>query len=959
MLEANPDNKKQGMDKSKESLHQIGSSISIHVKKEISGNYPSKAIARAHCTLTDNKGNSHLQNYWLINGDTYKAGRNLHDITGAVAGRDTSGRHLALTDDGNPVSKHTKLGEILVKFYSGSHLYRVPDCYRKKTFYDNEVEIHNRTSYLPYNGDPSEVEIRVSGDPAPYRYARLSELLNAAKAEETALKKKQEELRRIEEEKIRIAKELEEKKAREEQERLEALKKQKEEEERRNKEEIERLEKQYAETLNKEKAVRSFMRKNVLLRSQHILDQYQEDAKRSHIYDGVPIVIEGGPGTGKTTTMIQRLMFFLSYQALTEYEAPLTVKQIETLTDPGERDNHWLFFSPTDMLLQYLRDNMREEGLRANDRNTRTIAKFRNKAMRDYKLFNPSKDGPFKDYKIAEGEEILILDAQEAIKDFEQYIIEYCNKLLQQRCELNTAEHRWHDDAQSIKARCKNSGKIKDIEGLMNLFNSLQENEKKKVKEWSDELKEQLKTSAMRLQSAVLSDESAVDTLKALFEKWRKERLGSDESDDEDAIIDEDDEDEVSFSRQEFESQLFQELKKLLKQSGLKKHDSKIKISKHNQEILEIIKGHVNEERLGIEFLGSVALFVRNYASLCRGIESNVIGIIHRLYKSFRKGQLEGKLYRTFLLKKIINKDGNKHLHPDEQNLVLGFINEILHRIYKRSRTRFDGLKHRYVQAFKESVRNVIGIDEATDYSLLDYYFMVSFRHYEFSSITLCGDLMQGLNSNGITDWDEIKKFNLPNLDVKSLNISYRQLPTLLDMARELYYDDLGYYPSYKSEMERVESEPPPLMLISDDEWEKANWISDRILNILSIYDNELPSVAIFVGDNVNIRDFIDRINDIGSLSGIDVVDCSGDRQLQNKEMVRVFRLSEVKGMEFEAAFFYDIDDAILSHDEQLMRRYLYVGISRATSHLAATMSSWDNEGIIKYFDTETESWEI
>lgn len=947
------------MEGSKETLRQIGDSISAHVKKEISGNYPSKAIARAHCTLTNNRGVSHEQNYWLINGDTYMAGRNLHDITGAVAGRDTSGRHLALTDDGYPVSKHTKLGEILVKFYSGSHIYRIPDCYRKKVFYDNEVQIHNRASYLPYNGDPSEVEIRISGESSPYRYARLSELLNAAKLEEAELKKKQEELRRIEEEKNRIAKELEEKKAREEQDRLEALQRQKEEEERKNREEIERLEKQYAETLSKEKAVRSFMRKNVLLRSQHILDQYQEDAKRSHIYDGIPIVIDGGPGTGKTTTMIQRLMFLLSYQALTEYETPLTVKQIETLTNPGDRDNHWLFFSPTDMLLQYLRDNMREEGLRANDRNTRTIAKFRNKAMRDYKLFNPSKDGPFKDYKPAEGEEVLILNANKVIKEFELYIIEYCNKLLLQRCELNTADHLWNDDARSIKSRCKNSGKVKDIDGLMNLFNSLQENEKKKVNEWSNDLKEQLNRSAVRLKSIVLRDDAIVEKLKALFEKWRKERLASDESDEDEAIIDEEDDDELAFSRQEFETQLFQELKKLLKQLGLKKHDSKIKISRRNQEIFDIIKECIHEEELDIEFLGSIALFVRNYASLCRGIESNIIGIVHRLYKSFRKSQVEGILYKEGLLKKIINKDGNKHLHPDEQNLILGFINEMLHRIYKRSHTRFDSLKHKYVQAFKDSVRNVIGVDEATDYSLLDYYFMVSFRHYEFSSITLCGDLMQGLNANGISDWDVLRKLNMPNLEVKTLDISYRQLPTLLDMARELYYDDLGHYPSYRSEMEPTDSEPEPLMFISDDEWEKANWISNRILNILSIYDNELPSVAIFVGDNVNIRDFIDRINDIGTLSGIDVVDCSGDRQLQNKEMVRVFRLSEVKGMEFEAAFFYDIDDAILSHDEQLMRRYLYVGISRAASHLAATMSSWDNESIIKYFDTETDSWEI
>lgn len=942
------------MAKVDEILVQIGSSISLHVAKEQNGNISNRAFARASCTISSKRIPKFEQTIWLTNQEDNQGSLEKRDFTGTGVVR-RAGHNTALHDvDGKPVYKNTKLGEILTKFYSGSRTYNAPAG-------EMTVEIHDRSTYKPNGGDPSEVEIRMSGQSSSFRYQRLSHLIDTAKAKEEELKKLEEERKRIEEERLRLEQELKKKKAKEEQERLEKLRLEKEAEEKKQQEEIARIEQQIADTLEKEKAVRSFMRKNVMLRSQHLLDQYQEDAKRSHIFDGVPLVIEGGPGTGKTTTMIQRLMFMLSYQALTDYESETQISksQIEVLTDPDERDNHWLFFSPTDMLLQYLRDNMREEGLRANDRNTRTIAKFRNKAMKDYQLFNPSKDGPFKDYKPTEGEDVLIRDAKKVIREFELYIIEYCNKLLHQRCELNTSDHLWNDDAISIKSRCKNSGKIKDIDGLMNLFNSLQENEKKKVKEWSEELKDQLKTSAMKLQSLVLKDEVAVEKLKTLFERWRRERLSNDESDEEDAIIDEDDEDEVSFSRQEFETQLFQELKKLLKQLGLKKHDSKMKISKRNQEILDIIKDYVNEDELDIEFLGSVALFVRNYASLCRGIESNIIGIVHRLYKSFRKGQLDSEFYRIELLKKIINKDGNKHLHPDEQNLVLGFINEMLHRIYKKSRNRFDSLKHKYVQAFKESVRNVIGVDEATDYSLLDYYFMMSFRHYEFSSITLCGDLMQGLNSNGISDWNEIKNFNLSNLEVKSLNISYRQLPTLLDMARELYYDDLGHYPSYKSEMEPSEAEPQPLMLISDDEEEKAVWISNRILNIYDIYDNELPSVAIFVGDNVDIREFIDRIDDLGILSGIDVVDCSGDRQLQNKEMVRVFRLSEVKGMEFEAAFFYDIDDAILSRDEQLMRRYLYVGISRATSHLAATMSSWANESIIKYFDTETDSWEI
>lgn len=936
----------------KETIRQIGESIQSHVEKEHKEDISNRAFARATCTLSSESISPHVETVWITNREDYQGYKEKRDFTGTGIIIQL-GRKTALQDsDGKSVYKNSKLGEALTKFLSGTQTYTSPGG-------EQTLEIHNRSEYKNNGLDPIEVEIRLAGEKDPFRFQRLSLLLDAVKVEDERIKKQQEELKRIEEEKEGIARELEEKYAREEQERLEAEQRKKDAEAKKVLEDIERHEKIRDGKLNQIKAVRSFMRKNVLLRSQHLLDQYQEDAKRSHIYDGVPIVIDGGPGTGKTTTMIQRLMFLLSYQALTEYESKLSIKQIETLTDPETLDDHWLFFSPTEMLLQYLRDNMREEGLRANDRNTRTIAKFRKKVMHDYKLFNPAKEGPFKNYSISKGEEILILDAKKAIKDFERYIIDYWNKTLTQRSEMKTSEYIWHKDAVSIKSRCQNSGKVKDLDGLMNLFNSLQDNERRKVKVWSEELNDKLKSSAVKLKNVILREEEAVDKLKALFERWRKERLGTDDSDDEDAIVDDEDEEEVSFSSQEFEDQLYQELQKLIKRLGLKKYDSKIKFSKRNREIYEIIDLLVDEEEIEIEHIGSVAVFVRNFDSLCRGIESNIIGKIHSLYKSFRKTQIEGNLYQEHLLKKIMAKDSNKHLHPDEQNLVLGFINELFHRIYKRSKIRFDGLKNKYAQAFRESVRNVIGIDEASDYNLLEYYFMISFRHYEFSSITLCGDLMQGLNNNGISDWSEIKNFNLPNLEEKQLNISYRQLPTLLDMARELYHDEIGVYPSYKSEMERDPKEPKPLMLISDDEYEKAEWISRRIIEIYKAYDESLPSVAIFVGDDVNIEEFIERIKEIDLLSEIDVVDCSGNRTLQNKEMVRVFRLSEVKGMEFEVAFFYDIDNAITSHSEKLMRRYLYVGISRATSHLAATMSTTNNSEIIKYFDTNSEGWDI
>ena len=122
---------------------------------------------------------------------------------------------------------------------------------------------------------------------------------------------------------------------------MEEERRRKEEEERLLGEEINRLNSEYQEHQAKTAAMQSFIREGVSLRSQHILDPTQETAKRSHFYDGVPIVIEGGPGTGKTTTMIQRLKFLLDTDALTEYASPLTEAQKRELTD--DISFKWLF----------------------------------------------------------------------------------------------------------------------------------------------------------------------------------------------------------------------------------------------------------------------------------------------------------------------------------------------------------------------------------------------------------------------------------------------------------------------------------------------------------------------------------------------------------------------------------------------------------------------------------------
>jgi superfamily I DNA/RNA helicase len=219
---------------------------------------------------------------------------------------------------------------------------------------------------------------------------------------------------------------------------------------------------------------------------------------------------------------------------------------------------------------------------------------------------------------------------------------------------------------------------------------------------------------------------------------------------------------------------------------------------------------------------------------------------------------------------------------------------------------------------------------------------------------------MQGLNDNGIKNWNQLKKSILPKLEIYELKTSYRQLPSLLDMSKQMYYDDLKVEAPYTTTKERSDNEPAPLCFISNDEEEKAEWIAKRIIEVYKTYEQSMPSVAIFVGDDVNIKELVDLINDQDYLNGIQIYDCSENRTATNTKAVRVFRISEVKGMEFEVVFFYDIDKALKDCSLDIMRRYLYVGVSRATTHLAATFTQEEgNKDIIKYFDKMVDNWKI
>lgn len=924
----------------KEDLITIGKSISQHRVEEI-GNSPNYiANARANCKVT--LGNiQRNQIVWLAttknNQGVQRQSLHASDIT---------------------ISKNSPLGGAIIMGRLGKHSYSVP-----KTRNVCDLEIYNFCDYTPsYGSVAKDITIEFVDDVNRYKYQTIEQLIWDAFYLKDRLKKEAEEKKRLEEERlkaqqeeeaaheaVRKAEEEERKRLEEEARRLEELRKQKEEEERKKTEEIERLEADYTKAKELIASTRNFIRNEATLRSQHILDPSQEDAKRSHIYDGVPMIIEGGPGTGKTTTMIQRLKFLLDVDALNEYDSPLTDEQKNQLVE-NMADN-WLFFSPTPLLLRFSMNNMNEEGLSAVEgKNIITIDDFRQRMLSSYHLYNMDTNGPFRTYKQSH-QKMLIWKPDVAISEFEKFCIRNSVKILLSASEMNTSEYAWHKDSIGIKAICKDASKVKDIEGLMRVFNSLYEHEYKGAIAKEAQLAELVKKAAHDLQALILQNENITTDLKAIFKKWEDERIGEVSEVEEDEM-DESNEEEnnVETVKVDFEPRLFNFLKGLLKAVALRQIEPKKKISARQKLVYDKIEDLVKE--MNLREIGELAFFSKKYAFLCKGTESNLINQLPRLYKVYRKQMLANEganYYDRALLTKLINKDNNKHLHYDEQDLLIGYINNLAMFIRKRSKDRYAKMvkQCKYIRAYDENKKPVIGIDEATDYTVMDYYFMYSFRNYEYSSVTLCGDIMQGLHKYGIRDWSEIKSV-IPNLEIRSLKISYRQIPTLVEMAKKIYFSERGEMPPYNSRDMVMEGDLRPQAFVSNDDDDKIEWIVDRLRDVYRDYGNQIPSVAIFIPNGRNVDAFVNQLLEQEDLGEIKV---SAGKNTNITEAVKVYELSEVKGMEFEVAFFYDLDEALKGDDKELMKRHLYVGISRATSHLYAIFNEEDgNEELLEYF---------
>lgn len=871
----------------KENIFDIANAIQTHRNLEITSGTTNWAVGRVKTSY-----DIHDHHFWIINQEGRVSVNK--DFLGNIIPNTANVKNAPYTKNGFTIPKNSLLGGILLSELGVDYQYALPSQEMKI------VKIHNRAVYDPTLETLAEnILINLQESSQNHSYRLISDILDLQKEIKKEEKNLQEAVDRdVDEEVLRLTLELELKRS------------------------------QLNEKLAKAK---NFIRKHAELRYQPILDSKQEQIKRSKIFNG-KLIINGGPGTGKTTSLIQRIKFLTSI-SIEEYFPKLNKTQKEILFD---QKKSWIFFSPNELLSLFLKNSMSQEELNASSETVKVWNDYKTTLLRLYKLTNPETQKPFRVYQKSSDKVMIPNHAnhlKQFNKNFEDFFIKLQNQKLDRIKELKINHFEWFSIGKEIEDYISKSANNK-INDFFRLYINLEENFQEKSKEISSEYNLLINMATSRELIKIKNDEEVYEKLKQLLQS-----LTFNNEDDEDEDLEKENfEESEDVNQVDVDLKLSSVIKSLIRKQALQKFDSSVKFTKIDQDYLKLIlnKAEIKDS----EKIGQLAYFKKYYERLTKGIETNIYREISSTYKKFRRKEFtdKSKLWNQEILDLII-KDKNDRLHVDEQAFIINFINDLNRVLAKNFRKAYQDNIHQFVVAYKDNCKAVIGIDEATDFRLIDLLCMSSFNHPDFDSVTLSGDMMQKLNSDGIKSWNEYLTF-FKDSEIQNLEVSYRQSQTLLNLAQKIYEKVNDETAVYKSFISESENEPKPLLKISEDEDDKIEWIAKRIREIFSAY-SFIPSIAIFLPNESDLENFAKKLSKTDEFdSGISVRACRGGEVLGDPNTVRVFSIDKIKGLEFEAAFFHNADDILTNgfQDEHFYKN-MYVGLSRSSFYLAMTVN--------------------
>lgn len=668
------------------------------------------------------------------------------------------------------------------------------------------------------------------------------------------------------------------------------------------------------------------IRRDVLLRmslrDQPVLDKFQDEIFRLPLQSRC--FLSGPPGTGKTTTLIRRLGQKLDRTALEPGELALAQRAEQ---NDAQHESSWIMFSPTELLRQYVKEAFVLEGVPASNEHIKTWDEYRNEIARDHLGILRTGTGSGQFIERADDSYLSIAcrgsDAARWYEAFEGYIHEQLHVDL-------TSAREWLEDSGdaelvqfarrlgTVLSRFERRFDASAVPPLVALGPSVRQ------------LLEQRKQQADRIVNQTVN--RLLRENRQFLDMFAEEIVRQFQiEDEEDAGGEEEEEEAPALLRSVSREQALAIYRRTALAAARAKADRR-RLSGASR--TGRLAAWLTPARLPVaEDQDKLAGIVAEQIRLRRinSIETLLPRSLPRLYKRFRRDkELAGIWYSG----EPARPDDICWQEIDLLILLLLRSSSAILAEYGNSAEAPAGAIFRQVSSL---YRSQVLVDEATDFSIIQLAIMRELAHPATRSLFMCGDFNQRLTAWGITSKDDLNWID-PRIDFRTITTAYRQSGRLVDLAKKVA--TIGGSPEQEIVLpDRVEADGvAPVWGGHLDTVERtAAWLADRIFEVEAIVTT-VPSIAVLVNEESEVEPLAAALGRKLQDRNIKAAPCKDGKVVGNDRDVRVFNIKHIKGMEFEAVFFVNLDQTIRSQPE-LFTKYLYVGATRAATYLGITFS--------------------